>query len=158
MKAFWCLGCISWLGLIMSCSSDTNVHYSNIEYMNGIKIGMTKKGKKIGLWVSFYDNGRVRGTSFYDDDIETGPYKYYDIDGSLLIDTNLLNGDYDGSFTSYYSSGEIQQKGYFINAKEDGKWYFYSEKGEIDRVELYKNGIKEKIILDNKRSMPIIEN
>ena len=78
-----------------------------------------KESVKDGLWVVYFD-----GTNT--------PYQKI----------NYSNGRLSGSFTTYYSNGNIQSKILYQNGRKNGFSKFYDKNGTLVK--------KTKYILDNK--------
>ena len=47
------------------------------------------------------------------------------------------------SYENYYETGEIEQKGWYIEGELNDKWIWWFKNSEIKRVEHYKNGVEE---------------
>jgi hypothetical protein len=67
--------------------------------------GAIKNGKRDGLWVGYWDNGRV---------VFKGAFK---------------NGKEEGPWVEYYESGQLRFKGAWKNHKRHGPWVYYYENG-----------------------------
>ena len=84
------------------------------KYPNGqVKIeGMlNKKSERVGLWISYYENGVKWSESYYE--------------------KGLLNGH----SVTFFPSGKIRYVGEYINDKKVGDWKFYDESGELSKTE-----------------------
>ena len=106
--------------------------------------GTFVKGKKEGLWLSFYRSGKVKDSAYYEKDNWVSKYEYRD-DGSILREAHR-NGK------------KLEQKEYRENGKlslyqgfgEDGKMAFqggYDENGEL--VKPFSNKEIEALKKDN---------
>ena len=69
--------------------------------------GEILNGKKQSLWKSYYDNG------------------------SLWSSTYFNQGDPDGHTISYYRNGTVMFKGQYSKGKRVGSWIFYDEDGQV---------------------------
>ena len=69
--------------------------------------GTYKDGKRNGLWVSWYMNGKKWSE---------GEFKY---------------GRSDGRRVTYFENGKVRYEGLYKNDQRVGKWRFYDEKGKL---------------------------
>lgn len=67
--------------------------------------GTIKNGKRDGLWVGYWDNGRVAFKGAFKNGKEVGPW------------------------VEYYESGQLRFKGTWKNDKRHGPWVYYYENG-----------------------------
>ena len=67
--------------------------------------GAIKNGLRDGLWVGYWDNGRV---------VFKGAFK---------------DGRQEGPWVEYYESGQLRFKGAWKNDKRHGPWVYYYENG-----------------------------
>ena len=88
----------------------------------GDEQGSVRNGKRVGLWVSFHENGQLRNKGTYED------------------------GKMDGPWVSYYKNGRLGYKGTFKDGKKVGPWVHYNEDGTVWKslTGTYKNGVKVK--------------
>ena len=140
--------------------------------VSGKHQGSFKKGKREGVWISYYDNGQIRDkTNFKNGKHEGSHISYYD-DGTLWVKTTMKNGkehglsefyyssDYggrpqwkghntngerDGDWIGWWDNGQLHYKGRYVNGKEEGKWIVYSDDGSVSKeyTGFFKNGIKQ---------------
>lgn len=80
--------------------------------------GAIKNGKRDGLWVGYWDNGRV---------VFKGAFK---------------DGRQKGPWVEYYESGQLRFKGAWKNDKRHGPWVYYYENGAKNEAltGTYRNG------------------
>lgn len=87
--------------------------------------GEFKKGKKIGLWKTWYNNG------------------------TLCTETHWKSGKLKGKFIAYNEKGEMIEKGNYANNKKQGRWINYKTKDTLkfrnDMVVVKKNKVKKAI-------------
>ena len=85
-----------------------------------IEKGKYKNNLEDGLWLRFFENGKIN-------------YK-----------GKFINGKKTGVWVGYYYNGQLEYKGSFKNGKKDGIWEFYSSNGmkynEFSGI--YENGNK----------------
>ena len=133
-------------------------------YENGnIKEKYFMKNDKLdGEATAYFEDGKIRNKSIFKDGVKLEEEVYkdneiikntfrnseiiqqdiYSKNKKLVLRKNLLN---DGKieYISYYESGVIKEKAYFINGKQEKEHFFYDEKGNLIKTEIYKNGIKQ---------------
>ena len=98
-------------------------------YRNDVKLweGFTDSlGRKQGPWTYFYPDtaSTVKAEGRYQDDRETGLWKYY------------------------YSDGKLEQQGYYSAGWPDKKWEWFFNNGKLRREEHYRNGKLEGAYLE----------
>jgi antitoxin component YwqK of YwqJK toxin-antitoxin module len=93
----------------------------------------------------FNENGNLIFSGSYKEDVPVGIHRFYNDEG-IVINSFIyddfgrkvsegivdLEGNMEGSWKNFYSSGELRSEGNFMNNRRTGKWLFY-----------YKNGIRE---------------
>tara|TARA_B110000196_G_C20893779_1_gene542593 strand:- start:382 stop:633 length:252 start_codon:yes stop_codon:yes gene_type:complete len=73
--------------------------------------GFYKKGKMIGLWMSYYENGQLKNRGMYKY-TESGVY-------------SIKEGDWD----YYYDNGQLESESIIIDGVEELK--FYDKEGKL---------------------------
>jgi antitoxin component YwqK of YwqJK toxin-antitoxin module len=71
---------------------------------------------KIGLWQTYFNNGKIKDSVFWETGYRTGIVK------------------------SWYSNGTLQMVGAFINDQPENTWNWYYENSKPSTVETYKKG------------------
>ncbi len=67
--------------------------------------------------------------------------------GKYNIESNLKTGNW----INYFSSGEIESEGAYINGKKDGEWFYYQQNGGIKCVKVYKDGVVRNLVRNSKK-------
>jgi antitoxin component YwqK of YwqJK toxin-antitoxin module len=83
-------------------------------FEDGIQIQFQNQysnGKFNGLRKEFYDNGQIKIQSTWKNGIQEGKSYYYNNDGSLIRESDIINGDYYNECIEYNKNGKIK----FIN-------------------------------------------
>ena len=80
--------------------------------------GLLKNGKRTGVWISYFINGKVQSESKFD------------------------KGELNGKTAAYYPNGNVQYMGLYVNNKKDDHWFFYQEDGSYLKEVVFKNGNK----------------
>jgi antitoxin component YwqK of YwqJK toxin-antitoxin module len=86
-------------------------------------------GKKEGVEVRYFKNGRVSDSSFYHNDMQNGFAYKFDENGYLLYKSSYLNGVPFGHLFEYDSIGNIIHY-YFINFEHQVIFELYKVNGE----------------------------
>lgn len=161
-----------------------NIDNSYPKYSDNQKIeeGNYKDSWKVGLWKSYYPNGKPKSEIHYDMGRPMGKYKLYYENGQLEEAGNWKRtkntGDFkryypngklmqDFSFTEaglrtgeqkyYYSNGNLRLQGNWENGKESGLITEYYENGDISSKKQFSNGELNKNniqVFAPKQSMP----
>ena len=103
-------------------------------YLDGSKkdIGEFSNNYKVGEWKRYYQTGELFSIINYDLTLHS-IYSYYK-NGNLFYSCSLLNDSqilFHGEFNSFYSTGEIKEKGNYINNIKDGSWHSYYKSGNV---------------------------
>lgn len=74
------------------------------------------KGKRDGLWVEYYENGKKAAEINYRNGKRHGLSKYYHVIGDKLhSETFFSNGKINGAYKSYHQNGKIAHESFFKN-------------------------------------------
>ena len=113
-----------------------------VYFQNEIKIKEEdySNDKLHGYQITYFDNGQIYDKKKFKDGVQIGVWEKYHKNGKASLKAFLVNGLMDGPVLRYYKSGLIEVKGQYKNDSKEGKWTFYSEDGLTDEIE-YKNGI-----------------
>ena len=112
--------------------------------ISGLENGKFKKGKRVGEWVEYWENGqlKVKGT-FKDGKPKDGPWESYHKNGQLREKGNIKDGKQDGLWEWYFEDGQIDHKRNFKDGKPDGLWEYFNKDGSLNRTETWKDGVKQ---------------
>jgi hypothetical protein len=98
-------------------------------------------GKRNGNW-RYYTSYPANYKMFegqYRNDKRNGLFrKYYELTNQLTYEENYTDNLPDGSFTWWYSNGQLESKKYFAKGTPVGVWKFYDKKGKLIRTENHK--------------------
>jgi antitoxin component YwqK of YwqJK toxin-antitoxin module len=107
------------------------VYYANTEK---IKDEMCfKKGLLHGKWISYYKNGSVKCTGYYEHGNLDGKWKGYDENGKMIYEVEYTNDTLTGQYFSWYPTGVIKEKGTYAKNQKTGEWVSFDEAGMIIR-------------------------
>ncbi len=130
--------------------------YSYNNLLSSDRINRTDtKGRKQGIWKTFYGNEKLHTYANYLNDTLNGYYREYNPYGELIKEEYYINGkkqiltkeEKEKSNIKikkeYYSDGKLKKSGAYINEKPIGIHKVYDEKGNIIKSETYSDtGIK----------------
>lgn len=86
------------------------------------------KGAAEGLWVTYHENGKMAALGKWKNGRKTGPWKYWNDDGSLREEVTYTN---EGNHkVSYYPSSKKKSDGSFLASGKIGKWVYWDEGGK----------------------------
>ncbi|WP_278574046.1 hypothetical protein [Fusobacterium ulcerans] len=111
-----------------------------------------KDGMAEGIWITYFDNGRIFKKVQYSKNTLNGNSFEYDKSGKLVVEYNFTSGKlrYKGVphenkkklITLYREDGKVYSIGeYDENYKEGGEIAYYNQSGEIIKREKYKKGV-----------------
>ena len=124
---------------LLSCSSGKNgkINYytkDNIIYQAGSdkpftgKINIMTEGKHFEYYVK---NG-----------LKEGEFKITFEKGNLIMKGNIVEGNNQGKWIYYYSTGQLESEGYFNNNMADSIWTWYFPDGKIKEKGLFVKGTR----------------
>ena len=73
-------------------------------------------------------------------DVEKEEFKEYYKNGFLKTESIIIDLDKNGIFREFYENGNIKYEGIFKDDKPIDKQYYYNLKGEITKIETWKDG------------------
>jgi antitoxin component YwqK of YwqJK toxin-antitoxin module len=81
-----------------------------------------------------------KGSAYYNDSLYTGGVEKYYSDTVLWSKTSYANGEPNGYEIFYFESGTPWCIGLRENRAKQGEWVFYRRNGEIQGVQVFKDG------------------
>lgn len=148
-----------WSIVVFSCKqhegdaiSKRNVTISRQYHSNGQlkEVGALIDSLKYGYWITYNIDGGVDTECTYFNDSLRGSFILYYPNGNIKVKGYMDKGEWHGERLFYYSSGVIKNKGFYLNGKLHGLWEYYDQDGNLDKKIEYKEGEKNKVLLDNK--------
>ena len=105
--------------------------------------GMIKNGKKDNLWEYYHENGKIKEVEFFTLGKLNGTREQYGSGGQLYIKATYKDGKLDGPwiYIDPYD-GWLYKKGQYKHGKKNGTWTYYTILGDIEKTEIWKNGVK----------------
>lgn len=104
--------------------------------MEGPVIGQKRNGE----WKFYFQNGQLKETGIYRDNLREGLWKAYYEDGQLQSETNYA--DNTGKMTEYYPGGEKSGLGLATGAMKTGHWTYFYKTGKTKAEGMYDQGKK----------------
>jgi antitoxin component YwqK of YwqJK toxin-antitoxin module len=112
----------------------------------GIKVGegiITNEGKKEGEWKYYNNDGSLRSTGVYNNNLEQGNWKFYLNNGRLEQTGIYKNGKADGLWKWFYENGNLKREEEYFEGKEEGLCVEYDTSGNIITSGNYFDGQRE---------------
>lgn len=130
-------------GNLISSSARDNKQIALSNYnADGVRTAYTvynDKAEKQGTDSSFYNSGKLREVSLYENGVLSGTTTGYYSSGSKEYETNYSDDQKNGLTTNYYTNGKIQSQGWYIDGDLNGDWVNYNEKGRVTFNATYLN-------------------
>mgnify|MGYP003388214696 CR=1 FL=1 len=102
-----------------------------------IVLGKILNGKKIGLWVNWYENGQKKSTKTFVDGVLYGEHSYWYEDGKL---EKICNHCGTGVVKLWYENGQIKKDGFYEEGLLNGVCEYYYENGNLKERSIFKKG------------------
>jgi len=111
--------------------------------VDGIKVSeeFWQEKKKNGKWKSFYHNGSVAEETIWIDNQKQGTWIQYFTDGTIKLAATYLNNLKEGIFNLYYPNQQLTLSGKYLKGKRDGEWKHFMEDGQLQKQQIFSNGI-----------------
>jgi len=126
-------------------------------------IGYLKDGRKEGTWISVDENELTRTKIGWTEDRMEGVFKVWHANGQIKVDGKTHDGEVDGEWWEYYSTGQlasnsINHNGHLISIKVwnpdgtrcsrsrvtdgNGTFFRYLENGQPEHKRIFKEGVE----------------
>jgi hypothetical protein len=97
-------------------------------------------GKKQGLWLRFYPDGKAADSTVYDNDNPVGVSMGWHHNG-YSSDSAMHLPDGSGVTVSWFDNGNPSSAGMLsAGSRQNGRWKYYHKNGKPSSIELYDNG------------------
>ncbi len=108
-------------GRLEGCPADKKVEEGNFV-----------DGKKTGLWVQYYCNGKVKNELTFSNNQPNGYAKFYYTNGKISEEGLWQNNVWIGGYKYYYENGQIAYEfNYNAHGKREGPQKYYHENGKV---------------------------
>jgi len=103
---------------------------------------LDSKGLKQGKWQKTYDNGKIRYTGTFKNDIPVGTFTYFfEKEGGKMSEITYRGESGIGYAVAYHATGIKQAEGLYNKQLKDSVWTYYSRKGILTQRESYTMGL-----------------
>lgn len=99
------------------------------------------KGKKQGIWKSYFPNQVLKSEGTYKDDLPQGVFKMYFPSGKLRAEMDYKEDGKSCWAVLFDSSGVKLGEGLYVDKLKSGEWKMYAEDGSLRAVENYIKGV-----------------
>ena len=100
-----------------------------------------KDGKQHGEFQTFHPNGKISIEGNFEMGKKIGRWSEFYDDGSSYWKLNYTDGKIDdGLFEMFHKNGNLRSSVTYKNDMPATNWTYYDEIGEIERIDIYKNG------------------
>lgn len=113
-------------------------------YKNGEleESGYYEYGKKNNTWTEYYMDGTRRKTEYYVNGLISEKSVYYESGKKMVSGYYDKNGKMHGRWQQYYDNWNQKLKSEYVHGKKHGQWKYYTESGELFKIENYNNGVR----------------
>ncbi|WMX17133.1 TonB family protein [Aureispira sp. CCB-E] len=113
---------------------------------------------KNGTYQTWFDNGNKKVEGHYDNDKETGDWKYYRHNGTLSSEGGCKEGKYHGKWKNYDYKGRLKNELVWVDDLREGAFTEYDTLGNIINNGVYKaDTIFEQTKVVEERSVQPLE-
>lgn len=113
-----------------------------------------EKGRKQGVWMKLYKNGKLAYTAKFKDDLPTDTLRRYTEEGALKVFMVFDKTGKTATTKYFHPNGKLAAEGIFINQHKDGVWKYYTPDTTLLILENYSNakldGIRKRFYTDGK--------
>ncbi|MBL0180730.1 MAG: energy transducer TonB [Chitinophagaceae bacterium] len=109
-------------------------------YANGkmSSIGQYVKGKKDGLWLSWYFNGMMQDSVFYNSGYPAYIFKWHS--NGYIADSSVYNPDGTAVHVYWFDNGVPSSAGRSYEGEQEGRWKYFHKNGKPAALEDYRQG------------------
>jgi len=101
--------------------------------------GKVKKYQKQGVWKYWGEDGHLKYTTIYKDDVKNGLYTEYFTDGTKSMEGNYVNGMKDGIWHTWFTGDNYESETSYKNGKFDGVNKYWYQNRQLRMQEKYSN-------------------
>ena len=95
------------------------------------EIYFLKNEKPVGIYESYYFNGKLKSKGNFENNTQSGEWHYFYENGNLKMAGGYNSGKRSGEWTYFFENGKKQMKGALDNGVRNGLWIFYYENEEL---------------------------
>ena len=119
--------------LLILISLSISVNAQDINQLN-------TNGKKQGVWKKNYDNGNLRYSGQFNNDIPIGIFYYYYKSGELQLEKEFFHQGKAAATYIFYKNGNLKASGLYVNELKDSTWNYYNRDSILILQEVYSAG------------------
>ena len=110
-----------------------------------IQTFMDRKGQELvangsGHYLFTTDKGVKVREGNYENGLQTGEWRTYQIDGSPLIISNFKDGKMNGQYIQFHQNGNIHSRGEMVDDQKNGQWNWFYDNGQKQSQKTYEMG------------------
>ena len=94
-------------------------------------------GQKQGIWKKNYENGKLRYSGQFNNDIPTGIFYYYYKSGELQLEKEFFHNGLAAATHMFYKNGALKASGLYVNELKDSTWNYYNRDSVLILQETY---------------------
>ncbi|MGL5351318.1 MAG: toxin-antitoxin system YwqK family antitoxin [Cetobacterium sp.] len=121
---------------------DGKLNGYKIWYSEAGRVGMREPyvdGVRNGVQETYYrNNGKIRSKITYSGGRVSGLMSWYDTKGNMIYQEDFKGGN--GEWIAYWDNGQVREKGRLANGLANGEWRYFTQKGELEKVTIFRNG------------------
>ncbi len=102
--------------------------------------GEYKNGSRDGTWVGYYPSGIKRTEFAFNEEKMVGAEIDYDAFGTKKSVKNRKAGELDGLYQTFYSNGQVEEEGWYVQGQKQQEWRSYYSNGVMSTRSFYLNG------------------
>ena len=100
---------------------------------------LNSNGKKQGVWKKTYENGKIRYTGTFNNDIPVGIFYYYK-SGELQLEKEFFHQGKTAATYIFYKNGNLKASGLYVNELKDSTWNYFNRDSVLILQEVYSTG------------------
>ncbi len=121
-------------------------------------IGIRKKGKKHGTWLTYDKDGRPERMENWRHGIQHGPVRHWDVeDGMVRLDAMYKDGEMHGRFRVFWGPGKLSEIGWTRKGRRDRTWCRWRLDGSLKYIKVYDYERLLSVERDPTRPCPVIQ-
>ncbi len=101
------------------------------------------EGRKQGKWIKTYEGKKdILYKGSFKDDRPVGLFVFYYENGKVKAKNTYFNDGYNSYASTYHENGKLMSTGKYVNQKKDSTWVYLDQYGNYISKDTYQNGKK----------------